>query len=95
MAIPLTDFTSKNQIPRTLNNSRKVEQGIQLIGVDYLSAGSMLDGALAHKILLGSDVIILEGVNLSQVISDQYELICLPLKISGAEGAPARAILRK
>jgi arylformamidase len=72
-----------------------VDQGIQLLGVDYLSAGSMQDGTLTHKILLGSDVIILEGVNLSQVMPDQYELICLPLKISGAEGSPARAILRK
>ena len=72
-----------------------VDQGIQLLGVDYLSAGSMQDGTLTHKILLGSDVIILEGVNLSRVMPDQYELICLPLKISGAEGSPARAILRK
>jgi len=72
-----------------------VDQGIQLIGVDYLSAGSMQDGTLTHKILLKSDVIILEGVNLSQVIPGLYELICLPLKICGAEGSPARAILRK
>lgn len=72
-----------------------VDQDIQLLGVDYLSVGGMLDGAITHKILLGSDVIILEGVNLSQVMPDQYELICLPLKICGAEGSPARAILRR
>ena len=56
--------------------------------MDYISAGIMQDGTLTHKILLGSDVIILEDVNLSQLMPDQQELICLPLKLSGAEGAP-------
>jgi arylformamidase len=46
-----------------------------------------------HQILLESGVIALETVDLSAVPAGAYELVCLPLKISGAEGAPARAIL--
>ena len=72
-----------------------VDQGIQLIGVDYLSVGRKKDGELIHKILLGDGVVIMEGVNLSEVVPDRYELICLPLKIMGAEGSFARAIPRK
>ena len=71
------------------------EKGIRLIGIDYLSIGSIHGGAKIHHILLNAGVIILEGLNLSRVESGEYELICLPLRIAGAEGSPARAILRK
>jgi arylformamidase len=48
-----------------------------------------------HKILLEAGVVVLEGLNLSEAETDEYELICLPLKLIGAEGAPARVVLRK
>jgi len=71
-----------------------VDQKIQLVGIDYLSIQRFHDGPEVHQILLKAGVIIVESLNLSQVPPGSYELICLPLKVLGAEGAPARAILR-
>jgi len=71
-----------------------VDRGIRLIGVDYLSVQRYEDNPGVHQILLGRGVIIIEGLNLSNVLPGSYELICLPLKLVGAEGAPARAVLR-
>ncbi|MBE9507205.1 MAG: cyclase family protein [Chloroflexi bacterium] len=70
-----------------------VEHKIHLIGVDYLSVQRYQDGPAVHQILLGAEVVVVEGLNLAGVEPGQYELICLPLKIVGAEGAPARAVL--
>jgi len=72
-----------------------VDQGIGLIGVDYLSVQRYDDSPLTHQILLRAGVVILEGLNLAGVEAGVYELICLPLHLIGAEGAPARAILRR
>ncbi len=70
-----------------------VEHGIQLIGVDYLSVAPFTDSVPTHRILLGAGIIIIEGCDLSQVPQGEYDLYCLPLKLIGADGAPARAIL--
>jgi arylformamidase len=70
-----------------------VQKGIRLIGIDYLSIAPFGEPAPAHRDLLSAGVVILEGLNLSQVSAGRYTLICLPLKLRGAEGAPARAIL--
>ncbi|MDH3974998.1 MAG: cyclase family protein [Deltaproteobacteria bacterium] len=70
-----------------------VSRGIGLIGIDYLSVAPFNNGIPTHKALLGNDVIIVEGLNLSGIEPGSYELVCLPLKISGIDGAPARAIL--
>jgi arylformamidase len=72
-----------------------VDKGIRLIGVDYLSVQRFSDDARTHQILLGADIIALEGLNLSDVKSGFYELICLPLRLAGAEASPVRAILRQ
>ena len=72
-----------------------VDHNIRLIGVDYLSVQRYGDGSQTHEILLGAGVVIVEGLNLARVESGLYELICLPLKLVGSEGAPARAVLRK
>ena len=72
-----------------------VERRIRLLGVDYLSAGGMKDGALTHRVLFAGNVAILEGLNLSRVQPGAFDLIALPLCISGADGAPARAVLRR
>ena len=70
--------------------------GVQTVGVDYLSVGgSHVDGPETHQALLGGGVWIIEGLNLSQVEPGIYDLICLPLRIVGGDGAPARAILRQ
>lgn len=60
------------------------------IGVDYLSVGS----PAAHRTLLGAGVALIEGLNLSEVSAGEYELLCLPLKIRGGDGAPARVLLK-
>jgi arylformamidase len=68
---------------------------IQLVGVDYLSVGGYhADGAAIHRALLGANIWIIEGLNLAQVQPGEYELICLPIKLLGHEGAPARALLK-
>lgn len=72
-----------------------VDCAIQLVGIDYLSIGAYEgDGVETHRILLGAGIWALEGLNLSEIEPGRYELICLPLKLIGADGAPARALLR-
>ena len=72
-----------------------VDHDICLIGIDYLSVQRYGEDSRTHEILLSAGVIIVEGLNLARVESGMYELICLPLKLVGSEGAPARAVLRK
>lgn len=74
-----------------------VEMKIELVGMDYLSVEEFQPPRYeTHEILLSEKVVILEGLDLSEVPAGVYELICLPLKITGGsrDGAPARAILR-
>jgi len=70
-----------------------VDRNIKLVGVDYLSVGPYNDTITTHQILLKANVIIVEGLNLSKVPPGRYTLFCLPLKLVGADGAPARVIL--
>jgi arylformamidase len=70
-----------------------VERGVRLVGIDCLSVGPFSAPASPHRILLRAGVIPLEGLNLSGVTPGVYQLVCLPLRIVGADGAPARAIL--
>lgn len=72
-----------------------VDRGIKLVGVDYLSVQRYYDGPETHQILLGAEVVVIEGLNLDSVAEGIYELICLPVKLQGIEGAPARVILRR
>src|SRR5215469_14754896 len=60
------------------------------VGIDYLSAG----GPETHRTLLGAGVVIVEGLNLTGISPGRYELLCLPLKILGGDGALARVLLR-
>jgi arylformamidase len=72
-----------------------VERGAKLVGVDYLSVEAF--GGTEHPVhdtLLGAGVVIIETLNLSDVSAGDYELIALPVKLKGADGAPARAVLR-
>lgn len=76
---------------------RLVQHGIRLVGIDYLSIEKF--GSEKHEVhveLLSHGVIILEGLNLSEVPAGKYELICLPLRLVSekGDGAPARAVLR-
>jgi arylformamidase len=73
-----------------------VEQGVKVIGIDYLSIEQFKKpGGPAHRVLLSQGVVIIEGLNLSDVEPGMYELYCLPLRIAGADGAPARVVLKR
>jgi arylformamidase len=73
-----------------------VDHGVKVVGVDYLSVEEFrTPGAPAHRILLGGGTIIIEGLNLRDVEPGRYELYCLPLRVVGADGAPARVVLRQ
>lgn len=72
------------------------ERAVQTVGVDYLSVGGFESGGPeTHRILLQAGIWIIEGLILKDVAPGEYELVCLPLKIIGGDGAPARAVLRK
>lgn len=68
-------------------------QGIRLVGIDYLSIQRYGDPPAVHEILLGAGVLILEGIDLRQVSPGRWTLVCLPLRVTGIEAAPARAVL--
>jgi arylformamidase len=70
-----------------------VERGIMLVGVDYLSVAPFGASKPTHEMLLQAGIVVVEGLNLSGIGPGMYQLVCLPLKIEGADGAPARAIL--
>jgi arylformamidase len=70
-----------------------VKRGVKLVGVDYLSVAPYTESRPTHEILLEAGVVIVEGLNLTEVSQGRYTLYCLPLKIAGSDGAPARAIL--
>lgn len=70
-----------------------IRRGVKLVGVDYLSVAPYEDQVPTHEILLKKGVVIVEGLDLSKVSAGRYTLYCLPLKIAGADGAPARAML--
>jgi arylformamidase len=70
-----------------------VQKGIQLVGVDYLSVAPYLDSEPTHKVLLSAGIVIVEGLDLHEIRQGRYTLYCLPLKIIGSDGAPARAVL--
>ncbi|MBA2341089.1 MAG: cyclase family protein [Pyrinomonadaceae bacterium] len=75
-----------------------VENGVQLVGIDYLSIEEFHSATHdTHKILLSNEVVIIEALDLSAVPVGDYELICLPIKIAegSGDGAPARTILRE
>jgi arylformamidase len=72
-----------------------VKRGIGTVGIDYLSIGDRTHGASTHRVLLEANVCIVEGLNLSAVDPGWYDFVCLPLRVQGSDGAPARAILRR
>jgi arylformamidase len=72
-----------------------VENAVLLVGVDYLSVEKPHSkDHLTHHAFLDSGVVIIEGLNLAAVPPGDYDLMCMPLKVVGAEAAPARVVLR-
>jgi arylformamidase len=72
-----------------------VEKGIKLVGIDYLSIAPYKQSRPTHEVLLAAKLIVLEGINLTDAQPGMYTLLCLPVKLGGSDGAPARAVLVK
>jgi arylformamidase len=72
-----------------------VKLGVKLVGLDYLSAAAANEQVPVHRAFLDHGVILLEGVDLSEVAPGRYELFCPPVKLAGSDGAPCRAVLRE
>jgi len=72
-----------------------VRREIRLIAVDYLSVAPYGNSRPTHQILLSAGVVVVEGVDLSRVPPGSYTLYCLPMKLVGSDGAPARAVLAR
>jgi len=70
-----------------------VRRGVKLVGVDYLSIAPYKNSRPTHEKLLEAGVVIVEGLDLSEVSQGRYTIYCLPLKLANSDGAPARAIL--
>jgi len=72
-----------------------VDLGVGLVGLDYMSAAHADEQVPVHRAFLDHGVILLEGIDLSAVPPGRYELICPPVKLARADGAPCRALLRE
>ena len=84
-----TDFVGIN-----LGGARAlVQMGIQLVGIDYLSVAPFKRSRPTHEVLLSAGMVVVEGLELSKIKPGIYQLYCLPIKLGGSDGAPARAIL--
>jgi arylformamidase len=90
-----TDDFVKDFVFLTYDAARLLaERGVLMIGIDYLSIGSMADGARTHRVLLDAGICIVEGLDLEAVSPGNVDLVCLPLRISHGDGAPARVVVR-
>ena len=70
--------------------------GVKLVGVDYFSVEQFRSGHhKTHRTLLGRGIVIVEGLDLSEIEPGQYAFCCLPLRLEGLDGAPARAVLMR
>jgi arylformamidase len=72
-----------------------VERGVRTVGIDYLSIAGTHESAPTHTTLLRAGVCIIEALDLRAIEPGPYEMICLPLRLAGADGAPARVALRR
>ncbi len=90
-----TSFIRDN-VALTLDGARWVaDQGLRLVGVDYLSVQRFGDDPEIHRIMLRAGVTILEGIDLSAAAAGAYRLTCLPLRLDGVEASPVRAVLER
>jgi arylformamidase len=70
-----------------------VDRAVKLVGIDYLSIAPFKRSRPTHEVLLGARMVVIEGLDLSKVRPGLYQLYCLPVKLVGCDGAPARTIL--
>lgn len=67
----------------------------RLVGLDYLSLAPFGNPTPTHRALLGAGVVVLEGLDLRSAAPGPYELLCLPIRLVGSDGVPARALVRR
>lgn len=87
---------SKDFVALSLDAARFLaDRKIKTMGIDYLSIGSLKsDGGEIHRVLLKAGVWPIEGLDLGKVEPGDYEMICLPLRLVGSDGSPARVVIR-
>jgi arylformamidase len=91
-----SDAFSRDFVALTADAARElVRRGVRLAGIDYLSIAPFADPAPTHVALLEAGVVVLEGLDLRSVQPGPYRLLCLPLLVPGADGAPARTLLQR
>ena len=73
--------------------SRLIDHGVRLVGIDRLSIAAGTATLPVHRLLLAAGIVILEGLDLREAPPGRYGLLCLPLKVAGCDGAPARVLL--
>jgi arylformamidase len=84
----------KNYVGLNANGAEwVVENGIQLVGIDYLSIACFSEIQATHNILLNHRIAVLESLYLKEVPQGVYTLIALPLKLEDGDGAPSRVVL--
>ena len=71
-----------------------VELGVEPMGLDYISVAHADEQVPVHRAFLDHGVVLLEGIDLSEVAPGRYELMCLPIPLGDSDGAPCRAVLR-
>lgn len=71
------------------------ERRVRTVGIDYLSLAGMHEGVPTHLALIHAEICMIEGLDLSAVEPGAYEMLCLPLRLVDADGAPARVLLRR
>jgi arylformamidase len=91
----MKDFISDYVFLTTEAAKYLAEKRIMTIGIDYLSIAGLNNTEEVHKILLSSEIWIIEGLSLNGISEGLYDLICLPINIIGSDGAPARAVVKK
>ena len=91
----MKDFINDYVYLTTESAKYLAERKVKTIGIDYLSIAGLNNTEEVHKILLSSEIWIIEGLSLKGVSEGLYDLICLPINIIGSDGAPARAVLKK
>ena len=69
--------------------------GIKTIGTDAISIGAPDEEYEVHHTLLDAGIVVIEGLEMTDVKAGDYFLVCLPLKIANGDGGPARAVLIK
>ena len=71
------------------------DRKVQTIGIDYLSIGGYGGNVIeVHDVILKAGIWVIEGLDLSKIKPGDYEIVCLPIKIAGSDGAPARVLVR-